>query len=473
MSDRKRKPRQRRRARQRNAKYDNDKQVTTTGHHVTITGNGSFTILEKLLGSIASELIEPLLNLFTGDGDYRGEKMKKNSLVLQGNPPKLSSNGELGVNRFQHREFVGYVFGSTNFSLTSYILQPGQSSVFPWLSQIAVAYQEYEILGMVVAYYATSGNATGSNTSLGEVILATNYNSAAPNFANAPQMLNSEFATRGTPAANFLHMIECAPHQNPISELFVRGGAIPAGQDQRLYDFANLQVATQGNPTANQQLGEIWITYDIQFYKPILGGVVSGFDIPSDHFQLTTVAGGTPLGTSQKQAILGGIGGTINGATGTTYTFPSSVTEGIFLFLYLAQGTAANTTSPIMVTPSANTWTYVQCLSSNAGPDQNSILNSTNGVMNATFFMAFVMKVTATPVVPLVVQWGVAGTLPTAPCYGDLFVTQLNSNLNGFFDKVGNEFLMRSLQEIVTREVEKCLEEKEDFCFRDTLGVSR
>jgi len=59
-----------------------------------------------------------------------------------------------------------------------------------------------------------------------------------------------------------------------------------------------------------------------------------------------------------------------------------------------------------------------------------------------------------------VVQWGVAGTLPTAPCYGDLFVTQLNSNLNGFFDKLGNEFLLRSLQEFVTHEVEKRLEER-------------
>jgi len=40
------------------------------------------------------------------------------------------------------------------------------------------------------------------------------------------------------------------------------------------------------------------------------------------------------------------------------------------------------------------------------------------------------------------VALGTGGTLPTAPCYGDLVVTQVNSNLVGFFQKMSVGDLM-------------------------------
>lgn len=250
-------------------------------------------------------------------------------------------------------------------------------------------------------------------------------------------------------------MIECEPHQNPVSELYVRTGAVPTGQDQRLFDFANLQVATQGCQTVSQQLGELWLTYDIQMYKPILGGIVSGQDIPTDHFQLTTVAGSTPLGTSQKSTIAGGLGGTINGATGTIYTFPASVTEGSFLFLYQAQGTAANTTAFTMT--GSTSFAYVSIFATNVGPDLKSFVKSTDGVMNAVYIHAFMITIVPSPTVPVSVTFGAGGTLPTAPCFGDLIVTQVNSGLVGLLK---NPDLSSLVQQEVLRQLSTLTERR-------------
>jgi len=444
-TQRKRPPRRNRKPRSvnvRRAERDDDQVNRNGGHVVTINGRGDLSLLTSLLGGVAKTLIGPLLDTFMGNGDY---KLRRNSLVINGSPPKLTADGKFQDVRIQHREFVSYIVSNASsgaqFNLVSYPLQPGLSGTFPWLSQIAAAYQEYEILGMVAYYKPTSGNATGSNTSLGEVILSTNYNSAAPNFLNAQQMLNAEFATTVLPSTEGIHMIECDPHQSVVSELYVRTDAVPTGQDQRLYDFANLQVATQGNQTAGQQLGELWIAYDISFKKPILGGVVSGLDIPTDHFQLTTVTGSTPLGTSQKTTVVGGIGGTINGATGTIYTFPSTISSGTWLVIFQCQGTAASTTAPIIATNLS--WSQIQMWSNNSAPDGKTSVVSTNSINNATFVQAFVISVSPTPTLPLTITWGTGGTLPTAPCFGDLLVTQVNTNLIGFLRS--SEDYMRDL----------------------------
>jgi len=169
--------------------------------------------------------------------------------------------------------------------------------------------------------------------------------------------------------------------------------------------------------------------------------VVSGLDIPTDHFQLTTVTGSTPLGTSQKSTILGGIGGTINGVTGTSYTFPSTINSGTFLFFYTCQGTGAATTAPV-INSGGSSWSLIQAWSSNSTPDGKTSVVSTNGINNATFVLAFLAQLSATPITPVSITLGAGGTLPTAPCFGDLVVTQVNSNLIGFFQKLSVSELM-------------------------------
>jgi len=69
--------------------------------------------------------------------------------------------------------------------------------------------------GMVFEFVSTSANALNStNTALGQVICATNYNSSAAIYANIAEALNSEFSTCTKPSESVMHMIECAPAQS-------------------------------------------------------------------------------------------------------------------------------------------------------------------------------------------------------------------------------------------------------------------
>lgn len=439
---------------------DNDQVKRTSGHVVTISGNGDYFEDIPVLGT-ALRLLKPFMKMFLGEGSY---KIRGNSFMLGGTIPPLSSDGTRAAGREQHEDFIGFVVssastipgGSTAFALQNFILQPGLEGTFPWLSQIAPAYQEYDILGMVFAYKSLSGSATGANTSLGQVIIATNYDATAPNYTSSKDMLNSEFASSAAPSVDFLHMIECDPHQSPLVELRVRSGAIPSGSDGKFYDFANVQVATQGCQTASQQLGMLYATYDVQFYKTILNGVVSGGDIPTDKFQLTAVSGAHPLGTSQKQTVSGGIGGTINGATGTVYTFPSSISEGVFLIYLTAQGTAAVTVVPILTVNLS--YNILQYWSSNSAPDANQISYApSTGGTSGTVIHAFILQIVATPILPITVTYGTAGTMPTAPCFGDFLVTQLNSGIIGLVTASDLHF-----RELVQSEVRRIMREESE-----------
>lgn len=117
--------------------------------------------------------------------------------------------------------------------------------------------------------------------SLGAVVMATEYNAAKPVFANKIEMENYEFAQSSKPSISMAHPIECAPHQTPLTELYIRQPTTNlTGQDIKTYDMGNFQIASQGIPVTGsaQSLGELWVTYEIILYKPRVSNYVdSGF----------------------------------------------------------------------------------------------------------------------------------------------------------------------------------------------------
>jgi len=79
----------------------------------------------------------------------------------------------------RHREYVADIEGTTNFVNREYPLNPGLIKTFPWLSQVADAFEEYRIRGMVFEYKSLYADATVSSSDtggLGSVIMCTNYN---------------------------------------------------------------------------------------------------------------------------------------------------------------------------------------------------------------------------------------------------------------------------------------------------------
>jgi len=91
-------------------------------------------------------------------------------------------------------------------------------------------------------------------------------------------------------------MVECKPSETSTLLKYVRSGAVPTGQDLRLYDQGLFQFISQYNPT--QDLGELWVTYCVEFYKPVLQLENSVIRATGAVVERSGVTNGNPLGTS-------------------------------------------------------------------------------------------------------------------------------------------------------------------------------
>lgn len=194
-----------------------------------------------------------------------------------------------------------------------YDINPGLDAVFPWLSQIAPAFQQYKWRGLVFSYKSTSADLVSTtNTSLGSVIMTTDYNAVNPETLSKREMLNYEFTSTCKPSCSFLHMIECDRKQTYDNDLFfTRSGTPPHNADKRLYDIGSFYIATEGMQGSTGQIGELWCSYEIEFLKPkfaISNGVESEigyFDYPSCVGLSSTF---TFFGGADRASIFGNIG---------------------------------------------------------------------------------------------------------------------------------------------------------------------
>nr|QXP07777.1 MAG: putative capsid protein [Arizlama virus] len=219
--------------------------------------------------------VAPLL----GFGDYVQSTypLKKNTLAM-GNDPPVIKNAKDGRTILRHREYLqDIVTGAAGeFNINSFVLQPGNQATFPWLSQVAQAFEQYKLRGVIFEFKSTSADALNStNTALGTVIMATQYDVAKAPFVNKAEMENHVYATAARQSCSMLHPIECARSASPLDELYIRTGPVVSGSDVHLYDFANFFIATMGQQGSNINIGELWVTYEIELLKPQINEIGS------------------------------------------------------------------------------------------------------------------------------------------------------------------------------------------------------
>lgn len=228
------------------------------------------------LGAVIGNGLAHKANTYFGFGDY---KVRKNALLEETNgPPRIENRGKEFVVR--HREYIQDIYSSSGaangvspFNIQGYPLNPGQFQTFPWLSQIATKFEQYRIEGIIFEFRSMYSDAVvTANGALGNVVLATEYNAGQPAFVSKQQMENYEFAQSCKPSCSVIHPIECARRQSVLTEQYVRGGNVPAGEDVKTYDFGDFYIATVGVPLgaagAAVNLGELWVSYQISFLKP-------------------------------------------------------------------------------------------------------------------------------------------------------------------------------------------------------------
>nr|QKV51288.1 putative capsid protein [Crucivirus sp.] len=348
-----------------------------------------------------------------GPGAYT---IRKNSLMSGSQTPAMHSV-EDGV-RIRHREYVQDVKTATAFTNQTFVMNPGLAEVFPWLSAIAQNFEEYEWLGLMVHFKSTCSDAIASSTNLalGTMILAAEYNVNQAAYVNKQQMENSYFAMSSKPSCDMLMPVECDPKDNPLAVHYIRTGAVPSGQDARMYDMCNVQLASVGAQAAFNT-GELWITYDVILRKPQLDSGLA-LAAASAHYSLVAPAVTTAyFGTSQV-AKYDSIGLTV---TGTAFSFPIGQ-AGVYLVSWSARG--ASTASLVAPTTTLTNCTALQIWANDAATSMNTLGSPTSTIVQ----LEFVISITDPNQLCTVTLS--AGTLCGTPTYGDLIVTQINGNLN-------------------------------------------
>lgn len=408
--------------------------------------DGTFAKIGSNLGSMvpmfgkpASMLGSWLGNKFSkmvGFGKYHVRHNELLPVNMGARVPEFSSFDERGT-IVVHREYIGDIVEPANnngvFTLRNYNLNAALQTTFPWLSQSAVNYDQYKILGAIFEFVSTSSeinNTAGGGIGLGTVVMATDYDSIDNNYINKLQMENAQYCVSGKPSECIVHPIECAPNQTSVNLQYTRSGPVPDGKDGRLYDLGNFQIATQGIPNnaAAQTLGELWISYKVLLAKPQLLSGVIGETIASSHwilpFPTITSVGGAYFG-SLNLSIVNAVPGSTLAATVSgdgKILFPIG-TIGSYLITYNVVGTAAvltNNLNASAVAPMA----FLNILKNSTG----AMIQVQAGVTSTTQIINCYIKFNAPSTASSVFQI-TAGTLPTAITSADLIITQINTNI--------------------------------------------
>lgn len=396
--------------------------------NAAVKGRGGYG---RKIGASLGDAAENVLRLgakIIGFGDYAAPQFqpKQNSLMksmVGGDPPSVR-NAKNGGFIVRHREYLQDVItgGSPAYNSVQIPINVGLNGSFPWLSSIASQFEMWKPRGIVYEFKSTSADAlNATNTALGTVIMATEYDSSrgpAP-FVNKQQMENHEFSSSARQSCSMMHPIECESARNPLGTYYTRFGNQPANFDLRMTDLGIFVIATQGQQGTNVNIGELWVTYEIEFLKPQLISQL-GYQLQAyKAFNSVNVSTAAYFGTLANLVVRPG---SIMNMTLTSnqIIFPPALSEGTFLIVYNVQGATptAGVSPPTLALTNctiANMWVNDGQGSVQQGTLTTAIMSQTYAV-NITNFGASIQLS--------------GGPLPTvAIVYMDLLVTQLNGGI--------------------------------------------
>lgn len=308
------------------------------------------------LGASAGDAIQKWL----GFGDY---ELISNSLipgmdksVKSSSIPTFSKDGKRGI-RLTEREFLGDVMSGPSgaFASTSYRINPADPATFPWLSNLASQFEEWEPLGLIFEYVPTSAEFNGANQALGTIVMATDYDPTDDPYASKFVMEQSDYSCSTKPSAIQRHGIECDLRERSVRTFYTAASA--PSTDLRLTDLGNFQIAAVGVSSATAiTLGELWVSYDIALYKKQLLGGQLGADLPMFVTNSTTSTNSDPVGsTTSSYKEYGTLGMTVTDTgTGTVFKFPKNFVIGTYDVCVVVQAGGADVVTvfdPGAITP--------------------------------------------------------------------------------------------------------------------------
>lgn len=292
---------------------------------------------QPLIGGAVGAGVSAGLNAIWGSGAYHVES----NTIMSGNANLTFQRTDSGM-KVSNREFVSMIRsggtltnGATEFENVAQVINPGNSALFPWLSGIATnRFVKYRFHGLVFEYVPTSGNSVASaNTALGTIAGAINPDPNDDAWTSMTELLHAENAVSSVPSASVVWPVECASRDQVTAIRFVTNYSPDGEVDPRLVSPGTFQVATMGQQAVDVELGQLWVTYDVEFFDPILEG--GTLDVQGIYNSL-----GTPtriMENAQTPVVL-----TVNQVyqpSGNTLKFTAPF-EGIVLFQFTACASA-------------------------------------------------------------------------------------------------------------------------------------
>lgn len=155
----------------------------------------------------------------------------------------------------------------TNYQLSSYQVNPGLSSAFPWLSGIADRFESYIVRKLNYIYIPMIG--TDKN---GAVMLAPDYDAGDDNSSESKAKISSFADAKRTPVWKEMTMRCGVKNCQKRKTFYVRNTNLSTGKDLTLYDVASLNLVLSGFSAgdAGVSMGEIWVEYTFEFQTPQL-----------------------------------------------------------------------------------------------------------------------------------------------------------------------------------------------------------
>jgi len=413
--------------------------------------------LHKSIDSKLMNLSDSVLKKLSGSGAYvLGETdIKHNTIIRPTHDDNIPHFGMIkGGVRIQHREYIKDIYSSSiagEFKNEVFRVNPALKETFPWLSALATNFERYRFTGLCFEFKSGSSDALNSiNTALGYVVCASQYNSLADSFINKQQMENTQYCVSVKPSNSIIHPIECDPQLQTSPVLYTRlasTGDIAKG-DLRLYDWCQEEIATVGMQGANVNLGELWVSYDVILYLPVLASGLA-LDALSAHYGLTNIINSDNTATQptgddpfNPTIYFDSIGGTFTAGTSSTvvnYNFPAG-TNGKYLFNWNWGGKFSGAL-PVDATQYLSNLALTNCeilqVWSNGISPQNSThsagyRSATGDEVNNLYQInkMFVVNV-INPNIIATVDFNIGATVANMfgnPSFGDIVITQLNGN---------------------------------------------
>jgi hypothetical protein len=241
---------------------------------------------------VAPELFAPLTAAagvaqvasgYMGRGMYYGTK-HGNQLISGGlsNTPVLRSSGYDGSLMVSHRELVQEIYGAgtvgatspSGFEVTTLTVNPGLERVFPWLSQLAANFEEYEIHQCVFEYEGRKMVGTTDELTIhGTVTAAHRFNFKVQEFQDKHEMQSYPHANYVQAHESLAHGVEADPGKIVgDGHKFIRLGGLLATDDQRDYDHCTFSLAQSNIPAelAAKEIGCLYVAYTVKLMKPKL-----------------------------------------------------------------------------------------------------------------------------------------------------------------------------------------------------------